>query len=240
MDKKLEKILEKFKEEMKKELGEALHSIILYGSASRADFVPKRSDVNVLVVLNKIDRTLLAKIGKLMKRYRGYRFATPVVVDKDYIERSLDVFPMEFQEIQRNHKIIYGENLISGLKIAKEALRLQLERELKQSLLWLRELLIEYPKINRGLTNALMNLSRAIATQIRALSSLVSCSTENTLSIIASLGQKIGARLDSIGWLVSLRVKPKAPKKAEIQKQLSNLLEELNLLVQWIDEMMGK
>jgi len=237
MDEKLEKVLGKFKEELKQRLGDRLRGIVLYGSGARADFAPKRSDVNVLVALDKIEREALGKIGKVMKRYRAHRFATPIVVDKDYIERSLDVFPMEFLEMQRSHKIIYGEDLISELKVPKEALRVQLERELKQSLLWLRELLIEYPKVNRGLTNALMNASRSISAQIRALSFLLPGSQDQPQAVLETLEQKISARLDSLNWLSKLRSSEKMPKKSEIERHLPNLLYELDLLVKWVDNL---
>jgi len=237
MEEKTRKVLEKFKEELKGLLGENLKAIVLYGSGARGDFVPGKSDINLLLVLGQVDFGSLIKIGKMLRRYRAHRFASPVVVDPEYLKRSLDVFPIEFEEMKRHHQVIYGEDFISELEISHSDLRLQLEREIKQNLLWLRELIIEHPSLSRRFVQLLLNASRSLSSQIRALLLLMPGADEQELEPLARLEKLIGSQLPCLRWLVGLRERERAPKKAEVQNILPSLLEELEHLARWVDQL---
>jgi len=54
------------------------------------------------------------------------------------MQSSLDSFPIEFLNLKEHHQVVYGEDVLEGLQIPREALRLQCERELKGKLLHLR------------------------------------------------------------------------------------------------------
>jgi hypothetical protein len=57
----------------------------------------------------------------------------------EYIQNSLDVFPIEFLNIRLLHETMFGEDLFQNLVIDKSDLRLQCERELKARLIGLRQ-----------------------------------------------------------------------------------------------------
>ncbi|MFN4218669.1 MAG: hypothetical protein ACK4HB_05250, partial [Candidatus Bipolaricaulia bacterium] len=61
LDTKTEHIIEKFAHEIQTLYGDDLVSLVLYGSAAGADFVPDRSDLNFLVVLKKVTPDALRK-----------------------------------------------------------------------------------------------------------------------------------------------------------------------------------
>jgi hypothetical protein len=65
--------------------------------------------------------------------------AVPLVLTRDYIHASLDSFPIEFLNMKRHYRVIWGEDVLANLEISPQNLRLQLERELKGKLLHLRE-----------------------------------------------------------------------------------------------------
>ena len=56
------------------------------------------------------------------------RFSRPLFMDREYIERSLDSFPIEFLEHEGCYAVLYGEDVLADLHIDPPDLRLQIER----------------------------------------------------------------------------------------------------------------
>lgn len=144
--------------ELVKITGPHLHSLHLVGSAATPDWVAGRSDINTLLVLREIDLSVLEAIAPLGKRYHGAGIAPPLVMDPGYIDRSLDVFPMEFLELRFIHQTVIGEDLLAGLSIEPGDLRRQCEREVKSRILGLRQAYLRSRGEPRALTEALVLL----------------------------------------------------------------------------------
>ncbi len=131
-----------------------LVSVILYGSAITHEYIPKKSDLNFLIVLSEDGIENLHLTHGLVAKLRKKKVSTPLFLTKTYIESSLDTFPIEFLNIKRNYETIHGENVLKELSFDKEHIRLQCERELKGKLLLLREGYVG----TRGKTRILRNL----------------------------------------------------------------------------------
>ena len=123
--------------------GQEIVSVILYGSAMTADYVPGKSDLNLMIVLSEEGINRLHLAHDLVARWRKKRVGTPLFVTKTYIDSSLDTFPIEFLNIKLNYLVIQGEDVLAGLSFKKEFVRMQCERELKGKLLLLRERYVE-------------------------------------------------------------------------------------------------
>jgi predicted nucleotidyltransferase len=123
--------------------GDDLISVILYGSSVTKEYDPNKSDLNFLIVLSEeaIDHLHLAH--KLVVKWRKKKVSTPLFLTKEYIELSLDTFPIEFLNIKRNHEVIVGEDVLEGLSFKRNFIRMQCERELKGKLLLLRQRYVE-------------------------------------------------------------------------------------------------
>lgn len=111
--------------------GEDLLSAVLYGSAVSTDFDPRRSDVNLLLVLRRVSLEELARSAAIQKRWLKQRVNRPLFLDPEYVARSLDAFPIEFLNLKLQHRVLLGADLLSPLELRTEDLRLQVERELK-------------------------------------------------------------------------------------------------------------
>ncbi|MDZ7262783.1 MAG: nucleotidyltransferase domain-containing protein [candidate division KSB1 bacterium] len=134
-----EEIFQEFTADFKRIYNGDLVSIILYGSGARGEYVPKKSDLNFLIVLSDQGLKELKKSLNLIPRWRKRNVSLPLFLSKSYIESSLDSFPMEFLEMKQHHQVVYGEDVLKDLEIKREDLRLQCEREIKGKLLYLRE-----------------------------------------------------------------------------------------------------
>jgi predicted nucleotidyltransferase len=111
--------------------GSDLVAAIVYGSAAGSDFNPKQSDINLLIVLKRMSLDAIAKSAAIQKKWQKSRFAPPLFMDIEYIERSLDAFPVEFLNMKECHAVVNGRNILEDIVISKRDIRLQIERDLK-------------------------------------------------------------------------------------------------------------
>ena len=139
-------------QEYKSLYGDDLISVILYGSAAGGDFDPKKSDINLLIVLSSMDLELVAKSSDIQTGLLRRRFSIPLFMDKQYIANSLDSYPVEFLDMKGCYRVIYGEDVLESTAPKKEHLRIQVERELKGK--WL-HLLQEFPYAKKNRKNLL-------------------------------------------------------------------------------------
>lgn len=135
LDNQTEKTIQRFTHEIHTLYGDDLISLILYGSAAGTDFVPDRSDLNFLVVLKRVTPEALRKAMPLVRDWHRQKIAAPLFVDPEFLRSSLDVFPIEFLEMQEQHRLLAGKDILLELKISPKNLRLQCEEELKGKLL---------------------------------------------------------------------------------------------------------
>jgi hypothetical protein len=131
--------LEKLTDELKQACGTNLKSVILYGSAAAGDHAGKRSDYNVLVVTEGLGRNELLAFSKTAKAWAKAGNPAPLLLTMARLNKSTDVFPVELLDIKECHKILYGDDVVSGLDIRTDNLRLQIEHELRGNLIQLRQ-----------------------------------------------------------------------------------------------------
>jgi len=123
--------------------GEALRTLVVYGSAAGAEFDPERSDVNLAVVLDPCDGSRLRRIAQWWARWRSMRLAAPLVLSVRELERSRDVFPLELLDLRARHRTLAGAEMFDDLAVEPEAVREECEREAKGKLFRLRGLYVE-------------------------------------------------------------------------------------------------
>jgi hypothetical protein len=109
-------------EEIKKILGENLVMLAEYNNGD---------EIRYLVVCNSLGFKTLTDLKKLD--------TIPIVFTKNEIDNAVDIFPVEFLNIKKNHKVLQGEDILKDIKISKEDLRHQLEFEFRSKLLHLRQ-----------------------------------------------------------------------------------------------------
>lgn len=150
----IQEVTHNFTEELHQIFGNELVSVILYGSAVTEDFHPKRSDLNFLVVLTPEGIGQIRMVQKYLSQWQRQRILFPLFVTKEFIENSLDSFPLEFLNMKFAYQVLYGEDVLASIHIRNEDLRLQCERELKGKLLHLRQSYL----FTRGKVRALRSL----------------------------------------------------------------------------------
>lgn len=149
--------------------GENLRAVILYGSAAGADYVPGRSDINLLVVLHRARPQELQPLRACWRAWHRAGLAVPQVVDAEFLVRAADVFPLELSEIREQHRLLFGEPVLDALEVRSRNLRHQVEFELRSKALRLTALYLEADVDRRVLEEALLGSVKSFAVLMKQL-----------------------------------------------------------------------
>jgi len=141
--KKPEEIFSGIIDDYQQLFGDDLIAVVLYGSAASGDYIPGQSDINFMVILSEQGVDSLDRALDLVSKWKRRNVATPLFLSEAYIRTSLDVFPIEYLNLQNNYKLVHGKDILKDLTFQDEYLRLQCEREVKGKLLLLREAFLE-------------------------------------------------------------------------------------------------
>jgi hypothetical protein len=135
--------LRPYMEQVKKLFGNAFEAVILYGSAAGVEYLPGKSNINLLILLAKQDTGLLKQYAALHKRWQKEQIVVPLFLTAAELKSSLALFPLEYLEIQEQHVLLAGRDPFPELRIDLKNLRTQCEQELRGNLLRLRQRFVE-------------------------------------------------------------------------------------------------
>ena len=148
--------------------GKNLASVVLYGSAAVGDFVTQQSDYNLLIALHDIMPKDLRAAQAPMREWSKLGHPVPVYFTVGELQTAADVFPIEFHQMERARKILYGTDVLANLKISDEFLRHQTEYELRSKLIQLRRRYIPASASVEGLKNLMSESLSSFAALFRA------------------------------------------------------------------------
>ncbi|MCU0247324.1 MAG: hypothetical protein MUC42_12165 [Bryobacter sp.] len=135
----MEKTLNDLVAKLQRSLGDRLVSVVLYGSAAGPDYHGAFSDLNVLCVLSAVTPAELGAVEPIFHWFREKGSPSPLLLSREEVLNSTDCFPIEFHDIRDQHRILFGEDLVSGLVINDVFYRAEVEHELRGKLLRLRQ-----------------------------------------------------------------------------------------------------
>jgi len=119
--------------------GDRLVALILYGSAAAGHgHHAKYSDLNVLAVLREVDATVLETLGPAQRWWVEQGNPPIMLLAQQEQQDAADVFPIEYLDIQRQHRVLAGEDVFAVVPHHPQIHRLQVEHDLRTQLLQLR------------------------------------------------------------------------------------------------------
>ena len=234
--------VETLAESLKSAFGSDLLSVVLYGSAARADhFGHAGSDLNVAVVLKDISLTSLERGTKASRSWSQEGNRPLLFLSPEWIDRSRDVFPIEFLDIVDAHVVILGSDPFAGLAVSMDNLRLQCESELKVKLIHLRTGYMEMHE-DTTLLARLMAASYAAVISIcrgalRAAGRAVPGRSEDVVTEMASL-----CGIDTAPFIEVAAIKRGGPGAAAVAVKplFKRYYEQVETLARSVDAGFGK
>jgi len=227
-------------EDYRSGFGEALVSLIIYGSAAAGDYVPGSSDINLMVVLSEeaIDR--LDAALKIVSRWRKRNVATPLVLTEAYVQTSVDVFPLEYLNFKTRYEVVYGKDVLNGLTIDPAMLRLQCEREVRGKLLLLREGFLETNGTDRYVRELLSDSVQAfiaLLTGVHYLKGSGEAMPGTGEAIIQEVCSQIGLDTAVFEAVVNIKKKRTKPSGETLTKLFKSYLREIRKLIHILDDL---
>jgi predicted nucleotidyltransferase len=135
----MEKLLSQLVEKLQKAYGDRLISVVLHGSAAWGGRQPKFSDINVLCVFSSLAVRDLAAGEEIVRWWRRHADSALMPITQSEVSDCSAYFALEFIDIQRSHRLLYGKDVVSGLAVDRRFYRAQVERDLCAKLLRLRQ-----------------------------------------------------------------------------------------------------
>lgn len=130
--------LDELVSQLRSAYGQTLQSVMLYGSTVAGERIPKKSDYNVLVILDAVPLDRLAAVGAVLRSWGEAGNPPPMTFTSAEWKSSADVFPMEYADILEKHRVLYGDDATRGITVSRSDLRLQVEQQALGKLLHLR------------------------------------------------------------------------------------------------------
>ena len=214
-----------------------LRSITVVGSSLTEDFKLGISDINTVVVLDKHSTPALVSLAALAKRLRRQGLAAPLLVTSSYIERSRDVFGIEFLDFQFTHETIFGQDPFASLTFDKHNVRLQCEREIKAMLVKMRQGYITAGGNPRFVREEVIAGAKELVPLVRAMLWLRDIERPKTMAAsLRTAAEQFNVELDAAIEAEQWRHSRRRLTAAEVEAGFEDVFAAVDSLAQIIDE----
>jgi predicted nucleotidyltransferase len=187
--------------------GENLASVVVYGSAAREDFHEKFSDVNVLVVLQQLQPSSFAAIARVLQWWSHQeKLRPPMIMTLEELRESADVFAIELLDIKRSHQTMFGADVVADIQVPMNLHRVEVEHELRTTLMRLRHHLLLSPDDNDELRTVLAKSISSVLTLFRhALIAAGKDAPQEKTQVIRLAGEAFAIDGHPLGTILELR-----------------------------------
>jgi hypothetical protein len=196
--------------------------------------VAGRSDVNTVVVARHLTLDILERLAPIVARHRTDGLATPVLMDDEYIARARDTFPMELDDIRRQHRLLVGRDVFAAIEITRQALRTECEREARGKLLRLRALFLRVADRPQDLERLMGESLKTFLIVLRHLTRLRGAEPESGYDEVLRAGEGFLGPLPAMRRLLAHRNGERLAA-AELRGAFGGYLAEVERIVAAVD-----
>ncbi len=189
-------------------LGARLQSVVLYGSVARAEFVEPRSDINLLVLLDRIDPPLLRRLVPAAHDWAEYRVNTMLLEEREWT-RASDAFAVELLDMRDARIVLHGPDPVDGVDPEPVHARLQAERELRSRIIALHNGMVRCAAAPADLGELLMAALPSFVTYLRTTIRLAGRAVPAATRDVIGEGCRVITAPES-GWLQALEARARA------------------------------
>jgi hypothetical protein len=159
-----------------------------------------------------------------------------VFFDPQFLRDALDVFPIEFLDMQTHHRTLWGPDLLAGLRIGAEPLRRQCELELRGKLLKLRQAYVESSRSPKDLEAVLVSAASGLVVLARTFLRLAHAEEGGTTgAVLDRVETQFGVSAANLRKAWRLKQGEIRVTGSELDVLYQAVLEEFQRLVQVVD-----
>ncbi len=164
MDAKLTELVNRLKEFA----ATNLECVILFGSAARGDFRPGLSDLNVACILHSLSVEELGRLAGVVKWWCvEQKEPAPLFFTKEELRQASDVFAIEILDMKHGRRVLYGKDVVAEIEVPMNLHRLQVEHDLRTTLLKMRQHYLRAPGNSNELAPILRKSFSGVLTLLR-------------------------------------------------------------------------
>jgi hypothetical protein len=180
---------------------------MLYGSAARGDFVPGRSNINLMLVLDQLTPATLRSLGRAFAGWRKGTSEPPLILSREEWSRASDAFPIEITDMRTAYRVLRGADPLADVRVDSTDLRKGLEREFRGKLLRLRQGYAIYAPDPGALGKLGLQSAATILVLLRGLLTLLGKSVpSDALELAAGSAAAVGFEGEHLLYVVRHRV----------------------------------
>ena len=229
-------IVDEFVKRVREAGGANIEGIILFGSAVAGDFHEGLSNLNLLCVLRDSSFPSLEALAPAAKWWEKQKQLPPLCMTRQEIERSTDVFTIELLDMQRHHRVLFGQDVLTGLQIPMALHRVQVEYELREKLLLLRQCVLVASENEGRLWELILRSAPSFATLFRhALIALGDGSPTGRRDAVKALSQRLGLTSSALLQVLEVREKQLQRKGLDIRELAARYLAEVDRVTAAVD-----
>jgi hypothetical protein len=197
--------------------GSNVESVILFGSAVAGDFHEGLSNLNMMCVLRDSSLKALQALSPAAKWWDGKKQTPPLCLTKQELQRSTDVFTIELLDMQQHHRVLHGDDPLKDLRIPMDLHRVQVEYELREKLILLRQHLLLVVDNEARLWEVVLRSVSSLSTLFRhTLIALGDSASTSRREAVAALAQRVGFDGGSILQVLDVREGKVDRKKIDV------------------------
>jgi len=217
--------------------GPNLEAVILFGSAVSGDFHPGLSDLNLFCVLRDGSFAPLQKLAPAVKWWALQKQPPPLCMTRQELERSTDVFTIELLDMVQHHRVLFGEDVLQGLQIPTNLHRVQVEYELREKLVLLRQHLLLADGNSSRLWDVVLHSAPSFATLFRhALLVLRGDSPPGRREAAQALSKQVEFDASAIQQALDVREHKQDPKKLDVNDLCARYLAAVERVTAAVDQ----
>jgi predicted nucleotidyltransferase len=234
-----EKLINDFVERIRGAAGTNLSAVILYGSAAAGDYVADHSDVNLLCVLRETSFVAIEALGPAIAWWAKQKHREPLLMSAEEIRRSADVFSIEFLDMRRHYRVLWGEDVLKTLEIPMRLHRAQVEYELREKTILLRQRLLMVSGNDDAKWELLSRSLPAFGTLFRhVLIALGEAGAGSKRESASALAAKLGIDASVFGELLDVREAKKDRKAVRVDDIFARYLKLVEQVTAAVDKML--
>jgi hypothetical protein len=216
--------------------GPNVESIILFGSAASGEFHEGLSNLNMFCVLRDSSFKALQALTPAAKWWDGHKQPPPLCMTRQELERSLDVFAIELLDMQMHHRLLFGPNVLEGLQIPMHLHRVQVEYELREKLVLLRQHVLVAGGDNGRLWEILQRSAPSLGTLFRhALIVLGEKNISGRREAVTAVGQRVGFDSSAMLQVLDARGGKAEAKKGDVHDLVDRYVAGLEKVISAVD-----
>lgn len=227
--------LQQFVTRAREAAGPNLEGIILFGSAVSGDFQPGLSDLNLFCVLHDSSFTALQALAPVVQWWSKQKQPPPLCMTRQELERSTDVFTIELLDMVQHHRVLYGEGIL-GLRIPTHLHRIQVEYELREKLVLLRQHILLAGDSQSRLWDVILHSVPSFTTLFRHVLIVLGGASLVRREAVEALAKQLQFDASAIGQALDVREGKVNKKNLSVNELCSRYLATIEKVTAAVDQ----